>query len=145
MKQKLQKIAFYYFVAASVSAYLITVISLIANQNWHEYFVSPVYLYCQLLPAGSILGMPTEIILSILPLLFVCVSFILYLTQKAYYSVFALPVLLGNIVLLAIVIIILLLLGTSGSTNISGKEIAFLLSSILDIALWIVLFGRKRS
>ena len=75
MKQKLQKIAFYYFVAASVSAYLITVISLIANQNWHEYFVSPVYLYCQLLPAGSILGMPTEIILSCLSCLFVSVLY----------------------------------------------------------------------
>ncbi len=145
MKKKVQTIAFYYFVIASVAAYLVTAISLIANQNWYEYFVSPVYLYCQLLPAGVVLGLPTEIILSILPLLFICVSFVLYLTKNASYSMFALPVLLGNIALLAIMIIILLLFGISGSIHINGKGIAVLLSSILEIALWIVLFWRKRS
>ena len=89
--------------------------------------------------------MPIELILSLFPFLFICVSYILYLKKNEYYSMFALPALLGNIVLLAITIIILLLFGISGSTNISGKGIAFLLSSILDIALWIVLFGRRKN
>ena len=84
MKQKLHKIAFYYFIFASIAAYLITAVSLIVNQNWHEYFVSPVQLYCQLLSAGSILGMPLEIILSLLPLLFICISFVLYLKKNEY-------------------------------------------------------------
>lgn len=143
MKQKLQKIAFYYFVFSTVAAYLVTVISAIAGLNWYEYVVSPVYLYCQLLPAGVTMGMPMEIILSLIPFLFVCVSFILYLKKNEYDSMLTLPILLGNIVLLAITIIMLLLFGVSGSTGISGNGISFLLSGILDIALWIVLFWGK--
>lgn len=147
MKPKLQKIAFYYFVLAAVAAYLVTAISLIANQNWYEYFVSPVYPYCQLLVAGIVLNRPVEIALSILPFLFICVSCTLYFIKSEYYSLFARPVLQGNISLIAIIIIFILfgIISFSGRGEISGTEIAYLFSNILEIALWIVLFWRKRS
>ena len=150
MKQKLQKIAFYYFVIASVAAYLITIVSVFADLNWFEYLVSPVHPYCQLLAAGSLFGRPLAIILSLLPLLFVGVSFVLYHIRNENYTLPIRPVLLGNIVLLAsyaiiLVIGMLLLDGEAGNMNPDGPTVVFLLSSMLQIALWIVLFWRKRS
>lgn len=149
MKQKIQKITFYYLIFASFAAYLITAISLLANRNWYEYFVSPVYLYCQLFVAGSRLGMPLKIILSLLPLLFVGISFVLYLTKNEYYFIPMHPVLLGNIVLIAffaiiIAIMILLFNGKVGSMPTDGHTISFLLSSILQIPLLIVMFSQGK-
>ena len=123
---------------------------MLADLNWFEYFVSPVHPYCQLLAAGSILGMPLEIILSLLSLLFICVSYTLYFMEKEYYSMFARPVLLGNIVLIAsfvtiIGIMFLLFDGEAGNMDPDGPTVVFLLSSMLQIALWIVLFWRKKS
>lgn len=139
MKQKLQKIAFYYFVISSVAAYLVTAISLIANQNWYEYFVSPVYLYCHLLYAGIKLKMPGEIILSILPLLFICVSCVLNFLKNEYSSLFLRPILLGSAIISAFLMIILIFLST-GNGSFAGSGIVFLLSVILNLALPIILF-----
>ncbi len=148
MKQRLHKIAFFYFVFASIAAYLITVVSLIANQNWHEYFVSPVHLYCQLFAAGFILEMPVEILLSALPFLFVCVSFVLYLMKKRLYSAFALPVLLGNMAMLALLIIALVIGVLANGINSvpTGNALIAILSLVMNAALLIVsVIGDKNS
>lgn len=147
MKKRFREIMFYYFVFSTLAAYLITVISIAAHQNWHQYFVSPVYSYCQLLAAGGALELPMEIILSILPLLFVCISFILYCLKKEYHLMFPLPVLLGNIVVLTIMTILILLniAEIDVSKGISGRSIVRLLSLIFDIMLLIVLCWRKNA
>lgn len=148
MKQRLHKIAFYYFIFASIAAYLITAASLIANRNWHEFFVSPVHLYCQLFAAGSILGMPAEIVLSILPLLFVCVSFVLYLMKNRLYSAFALPVLLGNMAMLALLLIALAIgvLAEGINSVPSGNALVAILSLVVNAALLISsAIGKKNS
>ena len=148
MKQKLHKIAFYYFIFASIAAYLITAVSLIANQNWHEYFVSPVHLYCQLLAAGAVLRMPAEIILSLLPLLFICISFVLYLKKNEYCSLFMRPVLLGNMAMLVLLIIALVIgiLASGINSFPTGSALIAILSLLMDAALLIIsVIGNKNS
>ena len=99
MKRKLQQIAFFYVTISSVAAYLLTAVSVLAHQNWHEYFVTPAYLFCQLLAAGWILKMPAEVILSLLPLVFICIGFVLYLKKNGYSAMFIKPVLLSVMII----------------------------------------------
>jgi len=141
MKQRLQKIAFYYFVFASLAAYLFTVISLLANQNWHEYFISPAYLFCQLLAAGWILGMPIEIILSVLPLAFICIGFVLYLKKSRYSSMFTKPVLMANIVVIAISGVALVVAILTGNAPGSSDLLSGLDSIVFAVVLCFCLYG----
>ena len=92
--------------------------------------------------------MPVKILLSALPFLFVCVSFVLYLMKKRLYSAFALPVLLGNMAMLALLIIALLIGVLANGINSvpTGNALIAILSLVLNAALLIVsVIGDKNS